>query len=152
MDKRQELKRLLTQKLMRREMLKEEQKKLTAEANELRLELKKLDNPNVGKGHGHTWTNEEYVDILNLRAEGLRFREIGERIGKPDHYANRIYNQGLNKAAFDLYYDGELPVGFGKLTPAAREAVEKKAREIEALSSTGPTYYLPKDKLVWPKP
>lgn len=73
------------------------------------------------KRKGTTWTNDDKVELIKLRLQGLTFEEIGRRIGRTRHAARSEYGRirrGETDATVSL-----------KELPALREALPlRKAR------------------------
>jgi transposase-like protein len=64
---------------------------------------------------GTTWTNDDKVELIKLRFQGLTFEEIGRRIGRTRHAARSEYGRirrGETDATVSL-----------KELPALREAL-----------------------------
>ena len=47
------------------------------------------------------WTNEDKVELIKLRIQGLTFREIGGRIGRTKHAARSEYGR-IRRGETDL--------------------------------------------------
>ena len=45
------------------------------------------------KRRGTTWTNDDKVELIKLRLQGLTFKEIGSRIGRTKHAARSEYGR-----------------------------------------------------------
>ncbi len=51
-----------------------------------------MDSPG-DKSKRTVWTNDEKIELLKLRLQGLAFEEIGHRIGRTKHSARSEYGR-----------------------------------------------------------
>ena len=114
-----ELKAALQKAEAERDRLNERRKQLTQEIQHLKRRI-----ASKRKQFAPAERKTRAVKVLNYRAEGLTFKEIGERLGVSHSRASAIRNWGT-RVYINGRRKGEMPDEYKHLSPLAIEKLEK---------------------------
>jgi hypothetical protein len=84
--------------------------------------------PSDDERKGTVWTNDEKVELIKLRLQGLTFAEIGRRIGRTKHASRSEYGR-IRRGETDVTFSlRELPE-LRELLPIRRRAADWRSGE-----------------------